>query len=92
MVELKAGDENVFMWKVRAPTYANAQAWPLMFIGNEIADAALIINSIDPCISCMERMVLTDRAANRQGVVTKDELLQMSREKTADLRRKIGQC
>lgn len=40
----------------------------------------------------MERMVLTDRAANRQGVVTKDELLQMSREKTADLRRKIGQC
>lgn len=92
VVELKAGDENVFMWKVRAPTYANAQAWPLMFIGNEIADAALIINSIDPCISCMERMVLTDRAANRQGVVTKDELLKMSREKTADLRRKMGQC
>lgn len=91
-VELKAGDENVFMWKVRAPTYANTQTWPLMFIGNEIADAALIINSIDPCISCMERMVLTDRAANRQGIITKDELLKMSRKKTAELRRKMNKC
>lgn len=90
VVQLKKGDENVYMWKVRAPTYANAQAWQLMFIGNEIADAALIINSVDPCISCTERMVVTDRSSGRKAVFTKDELLKMSRSKTAELRRRMG--
>ena len=89
-VELKKGDENVYMWKICAPTYANSQAWPLMFIGNEIADAALIINSVDPCISCTERMIVTDRTSNRKAVYTKDELLKMSRQKTAELRRRMG--
>ncbi|MBQ8091054.1 MAG: nickel-dependent hydrogenase large subunit [Pyramidobacter sp.] len=89
-VELKKGDENLYMWKVCAPTYANSQAWPLMFIGNEIADAALIINSVDPCISCTERMIVTDRTTDRKAVYTKDELLKMSRQKTAELRRRMG--
>ena len=56
IVRLKAGDENVCRWKVRAPTCANAACWPLMFRGSELADAPLIINSIDPCIACMNRM------------------------------------
>ena len=89
-VELKKGDENLYMWKICAPTYANSQAWPLMFIGNEIADAALIINSVDPCISCTERMIVTDRTTDRKAVYTKDELLKMSRQKTAELRRRMG--
>ncbi|HOO86533.1 MAG TPA: nickel-dependent hydrogenase large subunit, partial [Synergistales bacterium] len=35
VVHLKAGEENVNWWKVRAPTYANAVSWPLMFRDNE---------------------------------------------------------
>lgn len=92
VVELRRGNENVYMWKLRAPTYANAQAWTLMFIGNELGDAPLIINSVDPCISCTERMLITDRTTNRRTVMTKNDLLKMCRQKTADLRRKMGKC
>ena len=84
VVHLAAGDENVTWWKVRAPTYANAVSWPLMFRNNELADAPLIINSIDPCISCMERMLITD-ASGEKSVVTRTELLDKCREKTRRL-------
>jgi len=57
VVRLTSGNENLTWWKVRAPTYANAVSWPVMFMGNELADAPLIINSIDPCIACMERLL-----------------------------------
>ncbi|MDR2522613.1 MAG: nickel-dependent hydrogenase large subunit [Synergistaceae bacterium] len=84
VVHLKGGDENVYWWKVRAPTYANAVSWPLMFRGNELADAPLIINSIDPCISCMERMMVTDGRGDPR-VVTRAELLERCRRKTFDM-------
>ncbi len=89
VVQLKAGDDNVFWWKVRAPTYANAVSWPLMFRNNELADAPLIINSIDPCISCMERMMVTDKGGPSE-IVTKTELLKRCRQKTFDLRGGTG--
>lgn len=85
VVTLKGGEENVFCWKVRAPTYSNATAWPLMFKDNELADAPLIINSIDPCISCMERMFITDKA-NNKSVVSLNDLVNKSREKTRKMR------
>ncbi|MDI9388243.1 MAG: nickel-dependent hydrogenase large subunit [Synergistota bacterium] len=86
VVHLKAGEENVNWWKVRAPTYANAVSWPLMFRDNELADAPLIINSIDPCISCMERMLVTDSSDGAARVFTRTELVEMSREKTRRLK------
>ncbi|MDR1379258.1 MAG: nickel-dependent hydrogenase large subunit [Synergistaceae bacterium] len=89
IVRLKGGDDNVFWWKVRAPTYANAVSWPLMFCGNELADAPLIINSIDPCISCMERMLVTngngDSGIVTSGIITKEELVGRCRQKTFDI-------
>jgi membrane-bound hydrogenase subunit alpha len=36
VVRLTRGEENVTWWKVRAPTYANAVSWPLMFQDQEI--------------------------------------------------------
>ncbi|PIE53937.1 MAG: NADH dehydrogenase subunit [Dethiosulfovibrio peptidovorans] len=90
VVGLKEKQENVLWWKVRAPTYSNAVSWPLMFRNNELADAPLIINSIDPCISCMERMVLSDRGTGTNSVVTKADLLKLCREKTDSLRRQMA--
>ncbi len=86
-VRLTAGQENITWWKVRAPTYANAVSWPIMFRDNDLADSPLIINSIDPCVSCMERMVVTDRSSGREQVVTKADLIERCREKT---RRMMG--
>jgi membrane-bound hydrogenase subunit alpha len=85
VVKLTGGQENITWWKVRAPTYANAVSWPIMFRGNDVADAPLIINSVDPCISCMERMLVTDVRKGSKQVVTKSELLQSCREKTRRL-------
>ena len=82
VVHLTSGNENLTWWKVRAPTYANAVSWPIMFIGNDLADAPLIINSIDPCISCMERMLVTDAGSGNEQILTREQLLNMSREKT----------
>ncbi|MDR1048500.1 MAG: nickel-dependent hydrogenase large subunit [Synergistaceae bacterium] len=87
IVALKKGEENVFWWKVRAPTYANAVSWPLMFRGNELADAPLIINSIDPCISCMERMLVVNGSGESE-LVTKADLLKLCRRKTLDIQSK----
>ncbi|TYO98569.1 Ni,Fe-hydrogenase III large subunit [Geothermobacter ehrlichii] len=41
--------------KWRVPTYMNWDALGVMMIGNKVSDIPLIINSIDPCISCTER-------------------------------------
>jgi len=90
VVHLESGDENVTWWKVRAPTYANAVSWPLMFRNNELADAPLIINSIDPCISCMERMLANDSSTGARKVVTRAELLEKCREKTRRLMQNGG--
>jgi membrane-bound hydrogenase subunit alpha len=82
VVKLTGGEENVTWWKVRAPTYANGVSWPIMFRNNDLADAPLIINSVDPCISCMERMLVTEKKTGSKQVVTRAELLNRCREKT----------
>ena len=59
-----------------------------MFRDNELADAPLIINSIDPCISCMERMLVTNSSGAADRIYTRAELIEMSREKTRRLRQR----
>lgn len=41
--------------KWRVPTYMNWEALQVMLQNCQVADIALIVNSIDPCISCTER-------------------------------------
>jgi len=40
-------------WKV--PTYTNWEALKVMLKDNKVENATIIVNSIDPCISCTER-------------------------------------
>ncbi len=40
---------------IHVPTFRNAPTVPTMLRGNSVADAGLIIASIDPCFSCMDR-------------------------------------
>lgn len=40
---------------IHVPTFKNAPTIPTMLKGNTVADAGLIIASIDPCFSCMDR-------------------------------------
>ena len=39
---------------IHVPTFRNAPTLRTMLIGNTVADAGLIVASIDPCFSCMD--------------------------------------
>ncbi|NJE26970.1 hydrogenase large subunit [Thermococcus sp. MV5] len=50
----------VYRWHPRAPTYNNLPAVPIMLKGEKLADAPIIIASIDPCFSCTDHIVIVD--------------------------------
>ena len=40
---------------IHVPSYKNTPTVPFMLRNNTVADAGLIIASIDPCFSCLDR-------------------------------------
>lgn len=46
--------------RIRTPSYRNDACLPLMVKGYTLADAPIIIGSIDPCFSCSDRMVVIE--------------------------------
>jgi len=61
-------------YKIRSPTLANIPALCKTLIGCHIADIPIILAGIDPCFSCMDRMVFVDAKANNQWIWTMQEL------------------
>ena len=49
------GTDKVARVSIHVPTFKNAPTIPTMLKNNSVADAGLIIASIDPCFSCMDR-------------------------------------
>jgi Ni,Fe-hydrogenase III large subunit len=49
------GSQNNWRVSIHVPTFKNAATVPTMLKGNSIADAGLIVASIDPCFSCLDR-------------------------------------
>jgi len=84
-VNLKSGFEPFYSWKIRAPTYNNIMSWIPMLKGCQIADVPIVAASIDPCISCTNRVI---RIANgRKEILSKEDLHRLSVEKTKELMR-----
>jgi len=52
-------------------------------VGETVADATIILASVDPCYSCTERAI---GLKGREGV----DLLELSKKKTADLKADFG--
>ena len=71
---------NVDTWKVRAPTYNNLQTVPTMVSGEQIADIPVIVCSIDPCISCTDRISVMKNT--KLDILTKDQLHALSVKRT----------
>lgn len=74
-------NQKIFRWRCRAPTYAN---WPLlryMLRDNSVADAPLIVASIDPCYSCCDRMTVVDVRKRKTTVVPYQEMKRYCRER-----------
>jgi len=74
--------------KVRAPTFMNLPTCKATVPGSSISDAAIILASIDPCYCCTERMAVCTPEGDR--IYTGKDLITMSREKTAKIKREMG--
>lgn len=80
-VRMNGKQEAPEMWKVKASTYSNQMAWIEMLRGEQIADIPIIVASIDPCMSCTDRVAIV-RPEGEAGVLTKEELHRLSVERT----------
>jgi len=68
-------------WRVRAPTYQNLQAVPMMIKDQQIADMTISLGSIDPCFSCTDRLETIDLRSGAVRVWSQQELLELMRTK-----------
>ncbi|HTT55539.1 MAG TPA: NADH-quinone oxidoreductase subunit C [Opitutaceae bacterium] len=66
-------------WRVRAPTYQNLQAVPMMIKDQQIADMTISLGSIDPCFSCTDRLETVDLHSGAAKVWSQAELLALTR-------------
>jgi len=82
-VKLKQGMDTFHTWKVRAPTYNNIMSWIPMLMHHQIADIPIVAASIDPCMSCTNRVITRDTPM--QQVITAEELHRLSVQKTRRL-------
>jgi len=81
-VKLKSGFENLYTWKVRAPTYSNILAWKPMLMHHQIADIPIVAASIDPCLSCTNRAVVL---GDEERILTAEDLHNLSVKKTKEM-------
>jgi Ni,Fe-hydrogenase III large subunit len=68
-------------WRVRAPTYQNLQAVPMMIKDQQIADMTISLGSIDPCFSCTDRLETIDLRSGAVRVWSQRELRELVRAK-----------
>ena len=64
--------------KIRAPTLANIPTYIPKLLGAQIADIPIAIASIDPCLSCTDRMCSVMRDGK---LVEWRKLVELSRRK-----------
>ena len=77
------GNEAPASWKIKASSYSNLMSWIPMLEGEQLADVPIIVASIDPCLSCTDRVAII--RDGRPGIITKEEMTRLSREKTRRL-------
>jgi len=76
---MQGSAQKVFRWRCRAATYNNWPSLRFQFRGNTIADAALIVCSLDPCYSCTERITVVDIKSKKSKILTHKDLKEFSR-------------
>ncbi|RLG76594.1 MAG: NADH dehydrogenase subunit [Thermoprotei archaeon] len=61
--------------KLRTPTFVNLPSTKPMLIGDKLADAPQIIVSIDPCLSCNDRVIIIDVRTGKKKTMLLDEII-----------------
>ncbi|HON81115.1 MAG TPA: nickel-dependent hydrogenase large subunit [Methanoregulaceae archaeon] len=80
---LMEGKEAPHAWKVKASSYSNLMSWIPMLRGEQIADIPIIVASIDPCLSCTDRVAVVKMGS--RSILSKEDLHRLSVEKTRRL-------
>lgn len=65
---------NPYRVKIRTPSFNNIINTGFMYIGHTIPDLPVILTSLDPCVSCMERVTVVDLEKNIVYKVSLKEL------------------
>ena len=76
------GREGVKRLKVRTPSQANFAGIRSMMIGSEFADVPVILASIDPCMSCTNRITVVDEESNKYRITDLESLRRIKRLET----------
>jgi formate hydrogenlyase subunit 5 len=69
-------NQKLYRWRCKAATYSNWQVLRSMLRGNTIADAPLIVGSIDPCYSCTDRVTLVNVKKGSSQTIPYEQLEQ----------------
>jgi Ni,Fe-hydrogenase III large subunit len=64
-------DGKVVRDRIRTPTYANIIGLRKMLPGAQLADAPVIIYSIDPCFGCLDRFAVVDENGKKETRVVR---------------------
>ncbi|ASJ01525.1 hydrogenase large subunit [Thermococcus gorgonarius] len=79
----KKGSDKPLRWKPREPTFPNLFAVAKGVIGDQVADFVVAVASIDPCLSCTDRVAVIQDG--RKRVLTEKDLLKESIRKTREI-------
>ena len=82
------GTNSPIRHKIRAPTYMNFPTFRDTVIGQTVSDATIILAAIDPCYCCTERMLIVND--KDKEVLSVQELIRLSQEKTNSIKEKMG--
>ena len=66
----------------------NLPTYKATIVGETLSDATIILAGIDPCYCCTERMAVRDTKGKK--LFNGQDLVRLSREKTAKIREKLG--
>jgi len=73
-------------YQIRPPTYVNVVSSKPACLNADLDDAALILAAADPCLACVERMVVIERGQSRNPIISEMDLVRRSQEKSARIR------
>ncbi|HIP74693.1 MAG TPA: NADH dehydrogenase subunit [Thermococcus paralvinellae] len=84
-VRAEPGRDGPAKWKMREPTFPNLFAVARALVGEQLADVPVAIASIDPCLSCTDRVAVIDANTGKKKVLTEVDLLKESIKKTKEI-------
>lgn len=83
----KKGSDKPLRWKPREPTFPNLFSVAKGVIGDQMADFVVAVASIDPCLSCTDRVAVVQDG--KKKILTEKDLLKASIKKTREINPEI---